>query len=72
MKRITDLRLRRGWTKAELARRSCLHPSQIGQIESGRVIPYPVQLEKLASALEWPLEQTDRLMEEVEHASATA
>jgi len=52
MKRLTHLRMARGWTKAELARRARVHPSQIGLFESGRLIPYEGQLAKLATALE--------------------
>lgn len=51
MKRITRLRLDKEWSKAELARRAQVHPSQIGLFESGRLIPYPSQLIKLAAAL---------------------
>ena len=42
----------RGWSKAELARRAGMHPATVGSIENGRLVPYPVQIEKLASALE--------------------
>lgn len=50
---MTTLRNGKGWTKAELARRASLSASTVGLIESGRLAPYPVQLEKLAGALEW-------------------
>lgn len=50
---IASLRMEKGWTKAELARRASLSASTVGLIESGRLAPYPVQLEKLAAALGW-------------------
>jgi len=51
MKAITILRQQAGWSKAELARRAGMHPTQVGLIESGRMIPYETQLQKLADAL---------------------
>ena len=41
----------RGWSKAELARRTKMAASDVGKIESGRIRPYPSQLAKLAQAL---------------------
>lgn len=43
----------RGWSQAELARRAEMHPTTVCQIENRRTVPYPVQLAKLAAALEW-------------------
>lgn len=40
-----------GMTKAELSRASGVQPNVITWAEAGRFLPYPVQLEKLASAL---------------------
>ena len=51
MLRMTVLREQRKWTKAELARRTKMHPSGIGLIESGRLKPYESQLAKIASVL---------------------
>jgi transcriptional regulator with XRE-family HTH domain len=65
MKRLTLARKVRGWSKAELARRAGLHPSQVGQFERGRLVPYAGQLAKLAGALDWPGAEAERLMEEV-------
>lgn len=64
MKVLTRRRLELGWSKAELARRAGLHPSQIGQFESGRVQPYRGQLLKLAVALGVPENQAHRLLHE--------
>ena len=36
-----------------LARRAEMHVSSISQIESGRLIPYEKQVEKIAKALNW-------------------
>jgi len=56
-------RLLRGWSQAELARRANLHPSTISRIETGYVRPYPVQVEKIAKALQIA---KDDVMKEVE------
>jgi transcriptional regulator with XRE-family HTH domain len=66
MTRITLLREQRGWSKAELARRAGLHPSQVGQFEAGRLVPYAGQLGKLAQALDWPLGKAEGLLDEVQ------
>ena len=64
MKLLTRLRVSRGWTKYELARRADLHPSQVGQIESGRMRPYPGQLLRLAAAIGYPEDQAEQLLED--------
>jgi ribosome-binding protein aMBF1 (putative translation factor) len=66
MKRLSVVRRSRGWSKNELARKASLHPAPVGQIESGRFLPYAVQLDRLARALEWPVGEADKLLEEVE------
>lgn len=48
---MTKLRMTKGWSKAELARRAQVHPSQVGLFESGRMVPYESQLAKLTAAL---------------------
>jgi transcriptional regulator with XRE-family HTH domain len=69
MKRLTALRMSRRWTRTELGRQARLHPSRVGTIESGRVIPYDVELGRLAKALRWQGDPAD-LLEEVDDASA--
>lgn len=66
MKITTQEKMRRekGWTKAELARRSGIQPNVVGWIEAGRFIPYQTQLEKLARAL--GVEDPSALLVEVE------
>ncbi|MFA5844463.1 MAG: helix-turn-helix transcriptional regulator [Coriobacteriia bacterium] len=49
--RVTDRRERARLTIAALARKADMSASTVGQIESGRLVPYPVQLEKIAAAL---------------------
>ena len=53
MKAITRERESRGWSRAELARRAQLNAATVGQIEAGRLVPYAVQLDKIAAALEY-------------------
>ncbi len=48
---LTRQREARGWTKRELGARAELHPARVGVIENGRVIPYDVELRRLAHAL---------------------
>ena len=64
MKLLAIERQRRGWSKAELARRAGLHPSQIGQFEAGRLLPYEGQLAKIARAFGWPLADAGQLIAE--------
>ena len=52
--RLIEERNQRGWSRAELARRAGMHPSTVSLIESGRLVPYPSQVEKLADALGIP------------------
>ena len=52
MKRLTQLRLERGWSKSELARRAGLNQTTVSAIENGRLVPYEVQLAKLSAALD--------------------
>ena len=48
---IKPKRIRKGWSQAELGRHTGMHPATISLIESGRLRPYPVQLEKIEAAL---------------------
>lgn len=67
VKRITKERQARGWTKTELGRRARLHPARVGTIENGRVVPYDVELRRLAKALQWR-GSVEALTDEVEAA----
>lgn len=66
---LTHLRLDKRWSKAELARRSKMCASDLGQIENGRIKPYDSQLKKIAKALGHPVKHMHELMKEVEVAT---
>jgi transcriptional regulator with XRE-family HTH domain len=59
---IRELRGKRGWSQAELARRASLHGSTVSLIESGMMRGYPSQLEKLAQALSVNRVQLERML----------
>jgi transcriptional regulator with XRE-family HTH domain len=59
---LTSERTRRGWSRAELARRAGLNATTISLIESRRFRPYPGQLRKLAAALAVPEDQAEALL----------
>ena len=63
--RLTQLRQEAGLTKFRLGALSGIHPSRVGQTENGHVVPYPVELERLAQALGWQGEPA-ALLDEVE------
>jgi ribosome-binding protein aMBF1 (putative translation factor) len=65
MKRLRKEREARMWSKAELARQANMNSATVGQIENGVLRPYPVQLNKLATALGWRCAPED-LMDEVD------
>jgi ribosome-binding protein aMBF1 (putative translation factor) len=50
-KALRALRESHGWSRAELSRRTGLNPNTIGLIESGRLLPYKSQAQKLQTAL---------------------
>ena len=59
--RLTTERTRRGWSRSELARRAHMNPTTVSLIESGRLVPYPGQLQKLADALGLPPGEAETL-----------
>ena len=61
MKLLTKLREQQRWSRTELGRRARLHPSRVGQAESGRAILYDVELGRLAVALGYSGEPHDLL-----------
>lgn len=65
MIKMTIKREENGWSRNELARRAKLTPSDVGKIESGRLVPYDSQLKKLARAFGIPIKERSYLMEEV-------
>lgn len=56
-------RERAGLSRAALAREAAMHPATVGQIESGRLRPYPSQLAKVADALGWK-DAPERLLDD--------
>jgi transcriptional regulator with XRE-family HTH domain len=48
MIRLTHERHRRGWSQAEVSRRTGIHPTTISHLESGEVKPWPAYREKLS------------------------
>jgi len=65
MKIITREREARGWSRTELGRQARIHPARVGQAENGRVVPYDVELQRLADALAWAGDPA-ALLEEVD------
>ena len=55
------------WTRRELGARADLHPARVGVIENGHVVPYGVELDRLARALGWH-DDPAALLEEVDDA----
>ena len=68
-RRMQEERERQGMSRAALARKAEMHPASIGQIESGYIgKPYPVQLAKIAAALDWEGGPEELLQEVTDHA----
>jgi transcriptional regulator with XRE-family HTH domain len=66
---VTAMRHQLEISQAELARRSELHNSTLSLVESGRLRPYPSQLEKLAAGLGFAGDPA-KLLEPVNEAEA--
>lgn len=66
MKKIEALRREREWSKAELARRAGMDPSDVGRIESGFMVAYDSQTRKLAKALGIRFRDAHKLFDNVE------
>lgn len=69
---LTKVREGKGMTKAQVARAANLDQGLLSKIESGRVRPYPVELDRLAKALGVLTRMAPALLEEVEHSSGAA
>ena len=65
MLRVTYERMKRGWSKATLARKARLDQSLLSKIESGRIKPYKPEQLRIAKALSIPLSKADKLFDEV-------
>jgi transcriptional regulator with XRE-family HTH domain len=62
MKRIKFLRIERGWSQKDLGRATQINTSVICNIERGRTVPRPDELDRLGRALNCP---PDRLFDHV-------
>lgn len=60
---LTKVRRERGLNKTALGQLASVHPAQIGQIESGRIVPYPPTLTRIAEALGWEGDAEELLKE---------
>lgn len=56
MTRLREERKRQGLTQFELARRTKIHPTEIGKLERGILKPFPGWKRRLAQALGVPEE----------------
>lgn len=65
MQRCKLERLMRDMKQMELSRITGMHPTSISAIENGRLRPYPGQVDKFVSALEWKGDPAE-LFEEVD------
>lgn len=70
--RLTLEREARGWSRAELSRRSQMSAGDVGKIESGRARAYDSQLRKLAEALGVPMERRAELLRECSRPKSAA
>ncbi len=67
MPMLKELREKRNWSQAELARRSELNASTLSMIERGMLKPYAVQTDKLVAALDLSKREADELRKELAH-----
>ena len=61
---MTRERLARGWSRQELAGLARLAPADIGKAETGRIVLYESQLQRICSAMGWPTDRAVELLEE--------
>jgi transcriptional regulator with XRE-family HTH domain len=64
MIRMAQERRQRGWSQAELSRKTGIHPTTLSLIENKRFTPYRSQLLKLARALGIPPGAEQALLDE--------
>jgi transcriptional regulator with XRE-family HTH domain len=53
MLKLTQLREAAGLSRTRLGALASVHPARVGQAENRRVRPYPVELARLAAALDY-------------------
>jgi len=66
--RMKAERIRRGWNQTELAAKSGLSGADISRIESGRMVPYPIQAVRVAKALRIQMRTLLELVPDPRHA----
>lgn len=66
MLRLTQERIKRGWTKAQLAGKAGIHPTDLGKMENGTLRAYPGWKKKLARIFKMDAEE---LFAEVQDAA---
>ncbi|MGE5508940.1 MAG: helix-turn-helix domain-containing protein [Chitinophagales bacterium] len=62
MFRVEQERQLRGWSQAEVARRTGIHPVTICQLEAGKIHPYPGWKERLSKVLGIPEDELFQLV----------
>ena len=62
MLRLEAERRKRGWSQAEVARRTGLHPSTISHLEAGDIRPWPSYIKRLARLFDVPRDELTQLM----------
>ena len=67
MLRLTTERQAQKLSKAALSRLARIDQALMSKIEAGRMMPYPVELRRIAEALEWPPADADRLLEDLDN-----
>jgi DNA-binding XRE family transcriptional regulator len=67
-RRLRQRREKLDLSRAEAARRAHLNAATYGQIESGRLIPYDVQLQRICLAMQWDPKRADELLEVADDA----
>jgi transcriptional regulator with XRE-family HTH domain len=67
MLRVRFERLRRGWNQTALAFHAGMSVTDVSRVETGRLRPYPKQLQRLATALEI---EASKLLEQVDERDA--
>lgn len=57
MSQLRQLRLERGWSQRELARRANMPEAEVSRIETGRLRAYKGQARRIARAIGVPVEE---------------
>lgn len=65
MLRLKFERLERKLSQQKLGAMANIHPSILSHLENGKIYPFRGWKERLAKALDWPIERADELFEEV-------